>query len=139
MRFKSQQKSSQMPEVNLVPMMDVIMTILTFFIIVSMTLTAEQGAVNVTLPSTGGAGVSKQKTPDPLVVSLNQQGQIFLENQPVSEAQLAVPIKAYLQQNPEGAVILKADKNLPYEKVLQLLGKMRDLGGDRVSLAIDDQ
>jgi len=28
---------------------------------------------------------------------------------------------------------------LPYEKVLQLLGKMRDLGGDRVSLAIDDQ
>jgi biopolymer transport protein ExbD len=72
-------------------------------------------------------------------VSLSQQGQIFLENQPVSEAQLAVPIKAYLQQNPEGAVILKADKNLPYEKVLQLLGKMRDLGGDRVSLAIDDQ
>jgi biopolymer transport protein ExbD len=139
MRFKSQQKSSQMPDVNLVPMMDVIMTILTFFIIVSMTLTAEQGAVNVTLPSTGGAGVSKQKIPDPLVVSLSQQGQIFLENQPVSEAQLAVPIKAYLQQNPEGAVILKADKNLPYEKVLQLLGKMRDLGGDRVSLAIDDQ
>jgi biopolymer transport protein ExbD len=139
MRFKSQQKSSQMPDVNLVPMMDVIMTILTFFIIVSMTLTAEQGAVNVTLPSTGGAGVSKQKIPDPLVVSLSQQGQIFLENKPVSEAQLAVPIKAYLQQNPEGAVILKADKNLPYEKVLQLLGKMRDLGGDRVSLAIDDQ
>jgi biopolymer transport protein ExbD len=63
MRFKSQQKSSQMPDVNLVPMMDVIMTILTFFIIVSMTLTAEQGAVNVTLPSTGGAGVSKRKHP----------------------------------------------------------------------------
>ncbi|NEQ28726.1 MAG: biopolymer transporter ExbD, partial [Microcoleus sp. SIO2G3] len=35
-----------MPEINLVPMMDVIMTILTFFIIVSMTLTNQQNAVN---------------------------------------------------------------------------------------------
>lgn len=136
MRFKSQQKSSQMPEVNLVPMMDVIMTVLTFFIIVSMTLRSEQGTVNVTLPS-AGAGVSNQNTPDPLVVSLNEQEQIFLGNEPISDAQLAQSIKAYLQQNSQGSVLLRADKKLAYEKVVQLLGKMRDIGGDRVSLAID--
>jgi biopolymer transport protein ExbD len=140
MRFKSQQKSSQMPEVNLVPMMDVIMTILTFFIIVSMTLKAEQGAIDVTLPS-ASAGASKQKTQtaEPLIVSLNQQEQLFLGSQPISEAQLAQPIKTYLQQNPQGSVVLSADKKLPYEKVVQLLGKMRDIGGDRVSLAIDSK
>jgi biopolymer transport protein ExbD len=137
MRFKSQQKSSQMPEVNLVPMMDVIMTILTFFIIVSMTLTNKQNAVNVTLPSTG-SGLSEQKSPDPLVVTIDPQGQLFLAKDAINEAQLVQPMQAYLQKNPQGAVVLNADRKLPYEKVVQVLGKMRDIGGDRVSLAINN-
>ena len=136
MRFKSKHKSSQMPEINLVPMMDVIMTILTFFIILSMTLTNQQNAVNVTLPS-AGKGLSEQKIPDPLVVSINQQGELFLGKQQISEEQLAQPMQAYLQQHPEGAVVLNADRKLPYEEVVKVLGKMRDIGGDRVSLAIE--
>lgn len=137
MRFKSQQKSSQMPEVNLVPMMDVIMTILTFFIIVSMTLTNKQNAVNVTLPS-AGSGLSEQKAPDPLIVTIDPQGQLFLGKDVITEAQLVQPMQAYLQKNPQGAVVLNADRKLPYEKVVQILGKMRDIGGDRVSLAINN-
>ncbi|MEO8890653.1 MAG: biopolymer transporter ExbD [Coleofasciculaceae cyanobacterium] len=126
-----------MPELNLVPMMDVIMTILTFFIIISMTLTNKQNAVNVTLPS-ASSGLSEQKAPDPLVVSIDSQGNLFLEKDPVTEAQLVQPMQAYLQQNPQGAVVLNADRKLPYEKVVQVLGKMRDIGGDRVSLAINN-
>lgn len=137
MRFKSKQKTSQMPELNLVPMMDVIMTILTFFIIVSMTLTNKQNAVNVTLPS-AGSGLSEQKAPDPLVVSIDPQGQLFLGKDVITEAQLVQPMQAYLQKNPQGAVVLNADRKLPYEKVVQVLGKMRDIGGDRVSLAINN-
>ena len=137
MRFKSQQKGSQMPDVNLVPMMDVILTILTFFIIVSMTLTGEQQSVDITLPSTD-AGASTLPVPDPLVVGLNQQGQVLLNNQLVSDAQLSQQMQTYLVQNSKGAVILKADRKLPYEQVIQVLGKMRDIGGDRVSLAVDD-
>lgn len=137
MRFKSQHKSSQMPEVNLVPMMDVIMTILTFFIIVSMTLTNKQNAVNVTLPS-AGSGLSEQKSPDPLVVSIDPQGKLFLGKDAITTEQLVQPMQAYLQKNPQGAVVLNADRKLPYEQVVQVLGKMRDIGGDRVSLAINN-
>lgn len=136
MRFKSQHKGSQMPDVNLVPMMDVILTILTFFIIVSMTLTGQQQSVDITLPSTD-VGASTLPVPDPLIVGLNQQGQVLLNNQPVSDAQLSQQMQTYLVQNSKGAVILKADRKLPYEQVIQVLGKMRDIGGDRVSLAID--
>lgn len=136
MRFKSQQKNSQMPEVNLIPMMDVILTVLTFFIIISMTLTGQQQSVDITLPSTD-AGASTLPVPDPLVVGLNQQGQVLLNNQPVGDAQLSQQMQTYLVQNSKGAVILKADRKLPYEQVIQVLGKMRDIGGDRVSLAID--
>lgn len=124
-----------MPEVNLVPMMDVIMTILTFFIIVSMTLTSFQ-AVDVPLPS-ADAGVSKEKPPDPLIVGLNRQGRILVESQTTSDSQLAQRIVAYLEKNPKGVVVLKADRQIAYEKVVQVLGIMRDVGGDRVSLAIE--
>jgi biopolymer transport protein ExbD len=125
-----------MPELNLVPMMDVLMTILTFFIIVSMTLTSQQSVIDVTLPS-ADAGANEQKNPDPLVVALNQQGQTSLSSQVVSQDQLAQQIVQYLNSNPQGAVVLKADSQLPYQKVVKLLGTMRDIGGDRVSLAID--
>ncbi len=133
-RFRA--STSQMPEINLVPMMDVLMTILTFFIIISMTLTAQQQSVNIDLPSTN-AGANTVNTPDPLVVGLTNQGVLAIANNPVTEAQLSQQMQVYLQTNPNGAVVLQADKKLPYEQVVQVLGKMRDVGGDRVSLAID--
>ena len=126
---------NQMPEVNLVPMMDVIMTILTFFIIVSMTLTNFQ-SVDVPLPSTD-KGVSKEKPIEPMIVGMNKQGQILLGAQQVTDTQLAQQMVTYLEKNPKGSVVLKADKDVQYEKVVQMLGTLRDVGGDRVSLAID--
>lgn len=128
-----------MPEVNLVPMMDVVMTILTFFIIVSMTLTGQQSAVNIALPS-ANKGTSPQDTSkEPLIVGLDGQSQLILGDKPVTEAELDQQMLSYLSKNPEGAVVLKADKNLAYEQVVQVLGKMRDVGGDRVSLAIESK
>jgi len=135
MKFKAHSKHSQMLEINLVPMMDVLMTILTFFIILSMTYTS-QLSVKVTLP-TADKGVSQEKTPDPLVVGLNQGGEILLEDKPVNEEQLIAKMQAYLAKSSQGAIVLKADRKLAYENVVQLLGRMRDIGGDRVSLAID--
>jgi len=135
MRFKSQQKKSEMPEVNLVPMMDVLMTILTFFIIIAMTLTTQQ-TVNVTLPS-ASAGAVELKEPDPLIIGLNLQGEILLDDKTVSQAELSQRMQSYLVQNPKGAVILKAADKIPYEQVVKLLGTIRDVGGDRVSLAIE--
>ncbi|MBW4694798.1 MAG: biopolymer transporter ExbD [Lyngbya sp. HA4199-MV5] len=124
-----------MPEPNLVPMMDVILTVLTFFIIVSMTLTSFQ-AVDVPLPSTD-KGISKEKPIEPIIVAMNRQGQVLMNNAPVTDTQLAQLIVTYLQKNPKGTVVLKADKQVTYEKVVQVLGTLRDIGGDRVSLAIE--
>ena len=124
-----------MPEVNLVPMMDVIMTILTFFIIISMTLT-NYSAVDVALPS-AEQGESADRPQEPLIVGVNRQGQVSIENVTVNDTQLAQQIVTYFQKNPKGAVVLKADKQLAYEKVVQVLGTLRDVGGDKVSLAIE--
>ncbi len=137
MRFKNKRSGSPLPEVNLVPMMDVLMTVLTFFIIVSMTLTGQQ-ILNLNLPRTSGVGAdgesAKQKT---LVVGLNTDRQTIINNQPVSSDQLAQQIQQFLSENPNGVVLLKADRELTYSAVAQLLKTMQEIGGDRVSLAIE--
>ena len=135
MRFKNQRRGSSVPEVNLVPMMDVMMSVLTFFIITSMTLTSQRWA-NVNLPS-GGTGGKEQENQKPFVVGLNRQGEILLDNKPASEAQLAQGMQSYLVQNPEGSIVLKADRELSYEKVEKLLKDMSKIGGSTVSLSIE--
>jgi biopolymer transport protein ExbD len=113
MRFRAQQQhQNRMPEVNLVPMMDVIMTILTFF--------------NNDPKSTGK---------DALIIAINPKRELFINQKPTTREQLIPQSRAYLQANPAGKVIIVADKTVPYEAVLQTLTTLRDLGGDRVSLS----
>ncbi|MBF2047039.1 MAG: ExbD/TolR family protein [Leptolyngbya sp. IPPAS B-1204] len=135
MRFKRQRRGSDIPTVNLVPMLDVLMVVLTFFIIVSMTLTLQQG-VEVQLPS--------QDTPTPVepepkiaIVELNPEGEILFDDQPTEKTALTAAVKAFLEENPKGIVVLQAAEKLPYEQVVTLLGEMKAVGGERVSLAIE--
>jgi biopolymer transport protein ExbD len=127
--------TNQLPEMNLVPMLDVLMTVLTFFIIISMTLSMEK-SVEVPIPSNAVPSPSPQNEPEPLVVDLARQG-IKIEDQAVAPAQLPPQIKSYLAQNPKGAIVLRADPKVPYELVVRTLGEMKVVGGDRVSLALD--
>ncbi len=139
MRFKTnRQDQDGVPEVNLVPMMDVLMTVLTFFIIVSMTLTGTPIA-GLLLPKTDGAGTGESDDKAVLVVGLNAKAEVVLDDQPVDTAQLAAAMQKFYEQHPQGVVSLKADKSLTYSQVVKLLKTMRDIGGDRVSLAIDQK
>ncbi|OKH27045.1 ExbD/TolR family protein [Chroogloeocystis siderophila] len=132
MRFKHQQRSV-IPTIDLTPMLNVMMATLAFFVLVSMTLTNEQG-VNIQLPAQDNT-ISLENAP-PLLVEFKEK-QILLDQQQVTKQQLLQQMRVYLQQNPQGSVLLQPDSKLPYELVVQLLGEMRDVGGDRVSLAID--
>lgn len=148
MRFKHQSKTSQIPQINLLPLMDILATVLIFFVLISMTLTSEKAGtgVNIELPTTSqgasqvaGDGQAAQNLPDPLVVGLTKKGEILANDKAVTKEELSAKIQSYLQQTPEGAAILKADKTVPYEQVIQLLVYMKETGGDRVSLAIDER
>ncbi|AFZ30848.1 Biopolymer transport protein ExbD/TolR [Gloeocapsa sp. PCC 7428] len=135
--FRNQQRrSSQIPEVNLIPMMDVLMSVLTFFIITSMTLSGRRIA-NVSLPAVSNGVREQSSLLEPLIVGLNQRGEIIIDDQSITITALEPKIQLYLDQDPQALVILKADKKLQYKQVVQVLGKMRDVGGDRVSLAIE--
>jgi biopolymer transport protein ExbD len=137
MKFRQGKGSNQLPEMNLVPMLDVLMTVLTFFIIVSMTLAMDK-AVEVPLPTSQASPSPspEQKEPDPLIVEMTKRG-LTIKDQPVMPPQLAPQVKTYLAQNPKGVAVLRADPQVPYEQVIRILGEMQSVGGDRVSLALD--
>ncbi len=137
MQVKRRRGDSGVPEVNLVPMMDVMMSVLTFFIIISMSMSG-LNIVNVKVPLLGdGAAVVERKEPKKLIFGLTQQGKLLLENRELSNDQMAQEMVKFLDENADGIVILKADSKLTYDKVEDLLKLMRDVGGDRVSLAVE--
>lgn len=115
------------------------MTVLTFFIIISMTLSGQ--VVNVFLPEATepkASGTPPELAPGaPFVVGLNAQKQILLDNKPATTDQLVERMQAYFAKNPNGAVTLKADRSLTYRDVSDLLKVMRDVGSGTVSLGIE--
>ena len=133
MRFK-QQQNPRFPEINVIPMLTVMMGTVGFFVVVTLGLAAQQ-AVDVTLPSSEAS--PSPTLPNPLVVRLNSQGQTQVEGKVIPKPQLSGQIQIYLAQNPQGSVLLNPQPQLPYEQVIQVLGEMRAVGGDQVSLAIE--
>jgi biopolymer transport protein ExbD len=127
-------------ELNLVPMIDVLMAVLTFFIVISMTLSTGQLVLGVKLPETedGTTPVTPDtKSPEPFILGITKTGQVVIDNKPVASSQLATTLTNYFQKTPKGFVLLKADGSLAYEKVTKVLGQVRAIGGDRVALAVD--
>jgi biopolymer transport protein ExbD len=119
-------------------MLTVMMGVLAFFVVITMTLSAEQG-LEVQLPaSPEEVPVSTAEAVPPLVVEMVADRQMLVNGELIAANQIQSLIQSYLQANPEGFVILKPDRQLPYSEVVQQLGIMRDIGGDRVSLTIDE-
>jgi biopolymer transport protein ExbD len=131
MRFK--QRSPRLPDINLIPLIDVLMTVLTFFILVTMIL-GEERQVALTLPKPGQSAPAK---PVPsLIVQLDDRGDILVNGRTMAEPQLMLALETYLADSPKGAVLLNPHPDLPYDQVIQTLAKIQELAGDRVSLAL---
>lgn len=117
--------------IEIIPLIDVIFCILTFFILGAVGLSRQQ-AISLDLPraSTGSAQMREM-----FMVSLDDLGQLYVEKQPVTEPELFNALKNYHQYNPNGLIVLNASRNSSYNDVIQLLDLLRQVGGDQVSLA----
>ena len=131
--------NSRIPEVNLVPMMDVLMTVLIFFVIISMGMTGV--AINgVTLPQSvdnADEAAEAAEADPPLIMGLDDQTTLTVEGEAIEVNELPSIIRNYFQDNPNGSILLKADRALPYDSIADLLSQLRQAGGKRVSLAVE--
>lgn len=137
MRFKQHQQVPP-PQVDLIPMLTVMMGILAFFVVVTLTLGSEQ-LVEVQLPAERPENADPPPLPaDPFIVEMTGENELTLNGRPTDVETLKGQVEAYLARNPNNVVFILPDQELPYEQVMQFLGEMRAIGGDRVSLAIEE-
>ena len=131
MRFKKRRNAP--PTIDLIPMLNVMMSVLAFFVLVSTLLATAPAGLDVVLPADEETEANAVGTSMLVTIAENQ---ILIEDQPVGE-ELMPQIQAYLSANAEAVVVLVAEPEVPYERVIQLLAQMQDIGGDRVSLGIE--
>ncbi len=124
--------TDQEPRIELVPLIDVIFCILTFFLLAGLQV-ARQQAISVDIPkASSGAPAAREL----LMVTLNDKGQLFLEQQPMLvPGQLIEAVKQYRQARPNSSIVLYASKQVSYNKVVEVLDALRGVAGDRVALA----
>ena len=128
-----------MGEINVVPYIDVMLVLLIIFMITAPLLT--QG-VKVNLPKAHAEPLPANTANDPVVLSVDSQGQLFLNiaSDPRaaldSDAVLA-QVTAALQAAPDRAVIVKADKSVSYGIVMQAMVLLQRAGADKVGMAAD--
>lgn len=124
---------------ELIPLIDVIFCVLTFFILAAVGLTRQQ-AISLDLPSaqTGQplpGQVGQGGIGDRLYVSVDNLGQVYLDQQPVDLTLLYDVLLQFNQVNPAGLIVLYASRDARYEDVVTVLDVLRSVGGDRVALA----
>jgi biopolymer transport protein ExbD len=120
------------PRIELVPLIDVIFCILTFFLLAGLQV-ARQQAISVDIPKAASGAPAAREL---LMVSLNDAGQLFLEQQPMLvPGQLIAAVKQYRQERPNSSIVLYASKQVSYNKVVEVLDALRGVAGDRVALA----
>ncbi|MBD2041540.1 ExbD/TolR family protein [Microcoleus sp. FACHB-672] len=122
---------SEEARIEIVPLIDVIFCILTFFILAALQLTRQQ-AITVDLPK---ASTGQPQIRQMLIVGLDPFGQAYIDQRRVNPDQLSQELLAYSSNNPEGLMVLYASKEAKYNDVVQVLDQMREVGGSRVALA----
>ncbi len=140
MRFRNSSEDNGIPTIDLIPMLTVMMGVLAFFVVISVALGSEQ-LIQVDLPpeQAEDTPVVPDALQEPFIVEMDAAGQQLLNGEPVAPALLTTEIEAYLARNPDKTVYLVPSRELPYEQVMQFLGDMRSVGGDRVSLALEER
>jgi len=124
--------ASDEARIEILPLIDVIFCILTFFLLAAVGLTRQQ-AITVDLPQASNA--TTPQIASRLLVSINPYNQIYVENELVTPEQLEQKLREFNQKNPAGTMVLYASKTAFYNDVVQVLDKMQAVGGDRVALA----
>jgi biopolymer transport protein TolR len=126
-RLERARGAQPMSEINVTPLVDVMLVLVVIFILTAPLLAS---SIRLDLPRTDAAKPNEAPAFVSLVV--NRSGQAFLNDQPVSPAQLAERLRQSAALNPETEVQLRADEAVPYGRVVELMGVAQQAGLNRI-------
>lgn len=126
-RLPRAQAQQPMRDINVTPLVDVMLVLLVIFIITAPLLAS---SIRLDLPKTGAAKPSD--APDFISVAIDPSGQLYLNDQPTTAPALAEALRATAQKTPGAEVQLRADQAVPYGQVLAIVGQAQQAGLHRI-------
>jgi biopolymer transport protein ExbD len=130
--FNDNKHTTPMSEINVTPMVDVMLVLLVIFIITAPLFTH---AIKLDLPS-AQATPSPEK-PETISLSVNDQGTIFWNDAPIEQKDLDAKLATAAQQNPQPELHLRADKSTRYEVIAQVMAAAQNNGLTKMGFVTD--
>ena len=122
-----------MADINVTPLVDVMLVLLIIFMVTAPML--HQG-VEVALPKADSPPIPVRRD-DPLVLSINRNGMVYLKDEPVHPSRLVERLSPLLRGKSEETVFLKGDRDVAYGKVVEILDTLQRGGITRVGIVTD--
>lgn len=123
------------PQINILPMIDVIFAILTFFIMSTLFLTRSEG-LSVNLPK---AGTAQTQASTRITVTLDKQGKLALNRKPIQLANLEADVRKLIEPNQESLVVLNADQGVNHGQVVEVMDRLRRIKEAKLAIAAQKQ
>ena len=124
--------SQPMSDINMTPLIDVMLVLLVIFIITAPLMSS---SLRLDLPKAGGATAGS--APAFVTVAVNPAGQLFWGDEAVSDADLQARVRQAAQRSPATEVQLRADKQVPYGRIAELIGLVQDGGLSRIGFVTE--
>ena len=118
-----------MSEINVTPFVDVMLVLLVIFMVTAPLLTV---GVQVDLPKTSAASIPGQD--EPLAVSVNADGQIYIQETETDLDSLGPRLMAITHSNPDARIFVRGDKGINYGRVMEVMGAINGAGFRKVAL-----
>ena len=129
LRGVRRQRTRPMSEINVTPLVDVMLVLLVIFMVTAPLLTV---GVQVDLPKTKASLIPGED--EPLTISVNAEGTIFLQETELELAALAPRLAAITGNNPDVRIFVRGDKAISYGRVMEVMGTINAAGFRKVAL-----
>lgn len=127
-----QRFGTMMSEINVVPLVDVVLVLLIIFMITAPML---QMGVDVELPKITTKPMPSEE--ERVVVTLTKERKLFIDKYEVPQEQLRERLKSVLDRRVNREVFLRADQSLPYGEVMTLMGMLRESGVEKLGMVTE--
>jgi len=120
-------------QINILPMIDIIFVILSFFIISSLFLVKLE-TIPVNLPNAESSNIEKDSV---IIVSIDLDNKIYIDKKLINLSSLENVIKSKIENNSSKKVVLRADKELKYGKVISILDILRKIENIKIGVSTE--
>lgn len=121
-------------QINVTPFVDVMLVLLIIFMV---TAPMMREGIDVDLPDVEASGISMPE--EPLVITINKKGEVFINETSVKVAKLRVKLKAIVKRRKDKMVLLKADSSVKYGQVAKVMAEVRGAGIEKLGMMTEPE